>query len=160
MAVTVRRATRNDASAIARLAVALFEMHVKWDERRFTQIATTDGAERFYAERSEAENAAIFVAEDGEGLHGFAYMEYSPVLYAELAARVVWLHDIYVETDARGSGVGGSLLEALKAEAKELGAAKILLAVAANNMDGQRFFSETGFRTTMHEMMLDIDNNV
>jgi len=159
MAVTVRRATKADAPAIAKFAVALFELHVEWDNTRFTQIATAEGAARYYGERSEAEYAAVFVAEDAKGLVGFAYMEYEPVLYAELATKVAWLHDIFVEPTVRGSGVGESLLESVKAEAMRLGANKVLLSVALNNIAGQNFFERLGFRTTMLEMMLDIDTN-
>lgn len=160
MAAVVRRATRDDAAAIAKLALALFELHVEWDERRFTQIGTTEGAMRYYSERAKAENAAVFVAEDGERMIvGFAYMEYAPVLYAELATRVAWLHDIYVETDARRSHVGSLLINAVEGEAKRVGANKILLSVALRNTVGQKLFEQYGFRTTMLEMMFEIDKN-
>jgi ribosomal protein S18 acetylase RimI-like enzyme len=159
MPAVVRRATREDAAAIAKLAVALFELHVEWDERRFTQIGTIEGATRYYGERAGAENAAVFVAEDGERIVGFAYIEYEPVLYAQLATTAAWLHDIYVEPDARRSHTASNLLAAVEAEAKRLGADKVLLSVALRNMAGQNLFEQYGFRTTMHEMMLEIDKN-
>lgn len=157
MAVTVRRATKDDAAAVAELALSLFELHTGWDPRRFTGIATREGATQFYGGRAEAENAAVFVAADGERIVGFAYMQYEPVLYAELATKVAWLHDIYVEPDVRGKGVGKELLAAVRDEAKQLGANKVLLTVAVGNKDGQRLFERTGFRTTMLEMMLEVE---
>jgi GNAT superfamily N-acetyltransferase len=157
MAVTVRRATREDAASVAKFAVALFELHAGWDAKRFTQLATLEGATRFYGERAEAENAAVFVAEDGERIIGFAYMQYEPVLYAELATKVAWLHDIYVEPDVRGHGAGKELLAAVRDEAKRLGANKVLLSVALGNTDGRRLFERDGFRTTMYEMMHEIE---
>jgi GNAT superfamily N-acetyltransferase len=160
MAITVRRATKLDAAAVARFAVALFEMHTDWDAKRFTQIATLEGAIGFYGGRTEAENAAIFVAEDGGRAIGFAYIEYQPVLYAELATRVAWLHDIYVEPDARGLGAGKALIEAVRDEAKRLGAEKVLLSVALGNTHGQKLFEQNGFRTTMYEMMLELSKRV
>src|SRR5882757_5163830 len=105
MAFEVRRATRIDAAAIAEFAVALFELHAKWDPKRFTQIATREGAERFYGGRTEADNAAVFVAENDGNTIGFAYLEFEPLLYAELATKVAWLHDIYVDEAARREGV-------------------------------------------------------
>ena len=159
MAAVVRRAARDDAAAIAKLALALFELHVEWDERRFTQIGTIEGAKRYYGERAEAENAAVLVAEDGERIVGFAYLEYEPVLYAELATKVAWLHDIYVEPDERRSHNASNLLAAVEAEARRLGADKVLLSVALENMGGQKLFEQYGFRTTMLEMMLEIDKN-
>ena len=155
MAVTVRHATRADAEAIAGYAVALFELHAKWDPRRFTQIATLEGATGFYGDRAEA--GSVLVAEVDGKTAGFAYFEYEPTLYAELATRVLWLHDIYVGEEFRGKGVGREVLNSVTTEAKRLGANKVLLTVAARNDEGRSFFERIGFETTMHEMMLAVD---
>ena len=157
MPVTVRRATRGDASKIAEFAVALSKLHAELDPARFTQFSGGERAVRFYGERAEADGAAVFVAEDDERILGFAYLEYEPVLYRELATKVAWLDDIYVEPGARGHGAGRALLAAAKSEAKSLGANKILLSVADKNVAGQQLFERNGFRTTMHEMMFVLD---
>jgi GNAT superfamily N-acetyltransferase len=158
MAVTVRRATRADADKIAEFSVALAGLHAGWDPQRFTKVVTAEGAVRWYGDRSEAETAGVFVAEDDGKVVGFAYFEYEPVLYTELATKVAWLDDIYVDPEARGSGAGQKLLAAVKEAARNLGANKILLSVAARNTLGQRFFQHNGFETTMLEMMLEIDD--
>jgi L-amino acid N-acyltransferase YncA len=158
VAVTVRRATRADASKIAEFSVALAGMHAEWDAKRFTKVVSIEGAIRWYGDRSEADTAGVFVAEQDGNVVGFAYFEYEPVLYAELATKVAWLDDIYVDTSARKSGAGQALLNAVKESAKQLGANKILLSVAAKNSIGQRFFQQNGFETTMLEMMLEIDD--
>jgi GNAT superfamily N-acetyltransferase len=155
MAVTVRHAVRADAEAISEFAVALFELHAQWDPRRFTQIATRDGAARFYGDRADA-GSVLVAGMDGKTA-GFAYFEYEPTLYAELATQVLWLHDIYVGEEFRGKGVGRELLNAVAAEAKRLGVNKVLLTVAARNDEGRGFFERRGFETTMHEMMLLVD---
>lgn len=155
MAVEVRRAVKADAVLIAEFAVALFEMHAAWNPRRFTQIATRDGAERFYAGR--VEEGCVLVGESEGEVVGFAFFEYRPLLYAELATNVVQLHDLYVAGHVRGIGAGRALLEGVRREAKNLGADKILLSVAAANRDGHRVFEKFGFETTMHEMMLVVD---
>lgn len=157
MAVAVRRATREDAKKIAAFSVALAEQHFGYDPVRFTQLITREGAAAYYAGRTEAENAAIFLAENGGHIVGFAYMEYEPVRYAELATKVAWLHDIYIERDARNSGAGRELLDAVKNEARRQGANKVLLSVAEQNGDAQRFFEQYGYRQTMREMMLAIE---
>src|SRR4051794_25633912 len=116
MAVTVRKATKSDAEKIAEFAVALFELHAGWNPRRFTQIATVEGAANFYGGR--AENGSVLVAESDGDVVAFAYFEYEPTLYAELATQVLWLHDIYVDPDVRGQGVGSSLIAGVRDEAK------------------------------------------
>jgi len=157
MAVTVRRATRGDATRIAEFATALAALHAELDHERFTPFAGGERAVRFYGDRAEAESAAVFVAEGDERVVGFAYLEYEPVLYRELATKVAWLDDIYVEPDARGQGAGRKLLDAVKTEARRLGANKILLSVADKNAAGRQLFVQNGFRTTMHEMMFVVD---
>lgn len=155
MAVTVRHATRADAAKIAEFAVALFELHVGWNPRRFTQIATREGAERYYGER--AENGSILVAEVDGAVVGFAYFEYESTLYAELATKVLCLHDIYVDPAARGQGVGDALIEGVRTEASRRRATKVLLSVAIQNAEGHRLFERKGFEKTMDEMMLVIE---
>jgi GNAT superfamily N-acetyltransferase len=157
MTVTVRRATREDAESIAKFAVALFELHVEWDATRFTQIATREGAEWFYGDRTESSNAAVIVAELEGAVIGFAFMQFEPTLYAELAVKVLWLHDIYVEPEHRHSNAGEAMVAEIREIAKGFGANKVLLTVAAKNTGGAEFFADQGFRTTMHEMMLSID---
>ena len=156
MAIVVRRATKADAGKVAEFSVALAERHIDYDAVRFSRLITREAAAAFYASRTEKENAAVLVAEI-DGLVGFAYMEYEPVLYAELATKVAWLHDIYVEPDSRNSGAGRVLLEAVRNEAKQYGASKVLLSVSLKNADAQQFFERNGFRTTMLEMMLEIE---
>lgn len=157
MAVVVRRATRADGENIAEFSVALAEQHYGYDQVRFSRLITIDGAAAYYGGRAEADNAAVFLAESDDEAIGFAYMEYEPVLYAELATKVAWLHDIYVVPEYQGSGAGRELIEAVKGEARRQGANKVLLSVAVKNENAQQFFERSGFRTTMHEMMLAIE---
>ena len=154
MKIEVRRATREDAPSIARFAMKLVEQHVAYDPVRFARIATIDGMEWFYGGQTEADDAAVLVAElDGE-VFGFAYLGYEEKNYADLAITTARLHDIYVDENARRTGAGRELIRASIEVAKEFGASKILLSVAAMNTAGKEFFEQAGFATTMHEMML------
>ena len=155
--VLVRKATRDDAKQIAECAMELVEQHVSYDPNRFSRIGTPDGMVRFYGDQTEAANACVLVAAKGAEIVGFAFVQFEPIIYAELATKVVWLHDIFVEPASRGTGAGGMLIEAAVAEARMFGANKVLLSVAAKNTAAQAFFERAGFETTMHEMMLVID---
>jgi GNAT superfamily N-acetyltransferase len=155
--IAVRRATKADAGKVAEFSVSLAEQHIGYDPIRFSRLITRQGAEAFYANRIEAANASVLVAETDGRVVGFAYMEYEPVLYAELATKVAWLHDIYVEPVSRSLGAGRELLEAVRNEAKQSGADKVLLSVSLKNANAQQFFERNGFRTTMLEMMLEIE---
>ena len=154
MSVTIRQARPGDAKQIAEFAMKLVEQHIKYDPVRFARIATVDGMAWFYGGQTNSENAAVLVAEFDNRLVGFAYVVYEEKNYAELAVSVAHLHDIYIDEEARRSGAGQKLMDAAVDFAKQHGASKLMLSVAAKNLAGQSFFKQAGFETTMHEMML------
>ena len=156
MAVTVRRATRKDARAVAEFAIKLFAQHRNYDAHRFADISAVEGAERFYGSQTEAPDAAVLVAEFENKVVGFAYLQYEAMDYANLLENAVWLHDIYIEEAARSQNAGKLLIEKSIAGARELGADKLMLSVAAKNEIARKFFERRGFRETMVEMMLDL----
>lgn len=156
MAVKIRRATKAEAKHVAEFALRLFAQHRDYDARRFAEIASVEGAERFYGGQTETEDAAVLVAEIENKIVGFAYLQYEAMDYANLLENAVWLHDIYLDAAARGTGAGKLLIEKSIAVAKELGADKLMLSVAAKNELAHDFFERRGFRETMREMMLDL----
>lgn len=132
----------------------LVQQHVDYDPVRFARIATPDGMAWFYGEQTDAKYAAVLVAEIDGSVVGFAYITYEDKNYADLATAVARLHDIYVDETARHSGAGRELIKVSVEVAKEFGATKLLLSVAARNTAAREFFEQAGFVTTMHEMML------
>ena len=154
MKIEVRRGTKGDARIIAEYAMKLVEQHVGYDPVRFDRIATVDGMEWFYSGQTEAADAAVLVAELDGNVVGFAYIGYEEKNYADLAVATVRLHDVYVDEGARHCGAGRELINGAVEVAKEYGAEKLLLSVAAKNTAASEFFEQAGFVTTMYEMML------
>lgn len=150
----VRRATKEDARIIAEYAMKLVDQHVGYDPVRFARTATREGAECFYGGQTDVADAVVLVAEIEGTVVGFAYIGYEEKNYADLATAAARLHDIYVDETARHSGAGRELIKGSVKVAKEFGAAKLLLSVAAKNTAAKEFFEQAGFVTTMHEMML------
>ncbi|HKP68305.1 MAG TPA: GNAT family N-acetyltransferase [Pyrinomonadaceae bacterium] len=158
MKIEIRQATQEDAPDIARFAMKLVEQHVGYDPTRFARIATVEGMEWFYGGQTETDDAAVLVAEVDGKVVGFAYLGYEEKNYADLAVTTARLHDIYVEENARHTGAGRELIKASVGIAREFGATKLLLSVAAKNTAAKGFFEQAGFVTTMHEMMLVPDS--
>ena len=154
--LTVRKAQPNDSLKVAELAGKLVEQHKEYDSQRFSRLATVEQAEWFYGNQTKADDAAVLVAEIGDEIVGFAYLQFEAKDYANLLENAAWLHDIYVDEAARGQNAGKLLIEKSIEIAKELGANKLMLSVAAKNEYGREFFERNGFRTTMVEMMLDL----
>jgi GNAT superfamily N-acetyltransferase len=159
MGLTVRRAVKEEGGRIAELAVKLARQHEAYDERRFAHLYDAADAESYYASRNETTDEAVLVAElDGE-IVGFAYVGYEAVNYPSLLKNAAWLHDLYIEERARKTGAGKLLIENCVEVARELGADKLMLSVAAKNEPAHEFFERRGFRETMVEMMLDLTDN-
>lgn len=154
MAVVVRPATRDDASVVAEMAMKLVEQHRHYDPVRFARLADIDGMTWFYVGQTETNDAAVLVAEEDGRIVGFAYVGYEAKNYADLSVSAARLHDIFLEDTTRGRGIGRLLLDAVIATAKQWGASKLMLSVAAQNTIAEKFFGKAGFQTTMHEMML------
>lgn len=156
MSVTIRRAAFEDARAIADFALKLVVQHRQYDARRFSRLATEKQAERFYGSQTNAGDAAVLVAELKGEIVGFAYLQYEARDYANLLENAAWLHDIYVDEAARGLNAGKLLIERAIETARDLGANKLMLSVAAKNQFAKDFFERRGFRTTMVEMMFSL----
>lgn len=156
MAVTVRRARKEDGRRVAELAVKLARQHEAYDERRFARLYNEADAEWYYGSRNETADEAVLVAEVDNKIVGYAYLQYEAVNYPGLFKNAVYFHDIYVEESVRGTGAGQSLMNAVIATAKEFGAEILVLSVAAKNEHARWFFERNGLRTTMFEMTLNL----
>ncbi len=156
MPAVIRRAREGDERRVAEFAIRLFDQHVEYDPDRFSTFANVDGAARFYRSRFETQDSAVFVAEIDNEVVGFSYVERDPLNYAELLENGAWLHDIYVDEHARAEGAGKGLIKAAAEAAKQMGAEKLLLSVAAKNTAAQQVFEKAGFRPTMVEMTLNL----
>jgi GNAT superfamily N-acetyltransferase len=134
-AVRVRPARADEAATLAEMANDLTE-HVGIHTRPFT------------AERMRAGGfgpAAAFtplVAEADGAVVGYAFFVqgYS----TDLAARTVWLHDIFVTPAARGRGVGRARMTAVAAETVRRGCASLEWGVHATSHAALEFYRRLG----------------
>jgi GNAT superfamily N-acetyltransferase len=63
------------------------------------------------------------------------------------------LDDVYVAAPWRGKGAGSAMIEALKAELKEMGCARLDTAVHMQNAGAARFYARLGFRRLNEERL-------
>ena len=131
-------------------------MHNSYDPGRFAPLGSVEGAEAFYASQADQVDVVLLVAEIDNRVVGFAYMQFERINYADLLENALRVHDLYVDEMARGSGAGRELLNASREAAREFGADKMVLSVAAENEPAQAFFSHEGFRQTMIEMTVNL----
>lgn len=135
MTLTVRPATPADAAVIADLANALDADH--GGVMPFTaEIVLRDG----FGDRPRF-SVLLAEAADG-GVIGYAL--FCDTYNSYLAAPGLWLMDLYVAPQGRGSGAGRALMAALAREAQACGAASLWLPVRDDNVRAVAFYERLG----------------
>lgn len=122
--VTLRAMTTADIPAVNALEQRLFPIDA-WPEHMFV------------AELSQPETRHYLVAEDAAGIVGYAgLMCIEPIADVQTIA---------VVPEYEGRGIGSTLLTQLITEAKDRGAADVLLEVRADNPRAQALYVRFGF---------------
>jgi len=154
----IRRATRDDLDVLGRLGAALMRAHYAYDPERFMAPGATPekGYARFLASQLDQADAAIFVADHAGTVAGYVYAGIEPVSWRELRDECGYVHDLVVDDDHRGHGIGTALMDAALAWMSERGVPRAVLSTAQRNERGQRLFEHLGFRRTMVEMTKEL----
>ncbi len=154
----IRRATRDDLDVLGRLGAALMRAHNAYDPERFMAPGATPekGYARFLASQLDQADAAIFVADHAGTVAGYVYAGIEPVSWKELRDECGYVHDLVVDDDHRGHGMGTALMDAALAWMSERGVPRAVLCTAQRNERGQRLFEHLGFRRTMIEMTKEL----
>jgi GNAT superfamily N-acetyltransferase len=98
----------------------------------------------FVRDRLRLGDTRFFVSRSGDGaLAGFAHLV--PTLDTLALRRIGVLEDLYVVEEQRHSGLGGALLDAAEAYAREQGLARLTLATTHRNYTAQRVYVAHGY---------------
>jgi len=90
----------------------------------------------------------VFLAYEGGEAVGIAVCFQGFSTFA--ARRLVNIHDLAVVAKARGRGIGGLLMAAVEARAKELGCCKVTLEVLEANARGKALYSKRGYHRLVY----------
>jgi GNAT superfamily N-acetyltransferase len=133
--VRVRRARPAEAATLAEMANDLND-HVGVHGRPFTP-------ERVLADGFGPEAAFTpLVAELDGAVVGYAF--FSAGYNTDVAARSVFLHDLFVRPAARGRGTGRALMAAVAAETVRVGGASLEWGVHTTNAGALEFYRRLG----------------
>lgn len=159
----IRAAVSADLPQLGVLAGKLVRQHHAFNEKRFV---LPDNVERGYEgwfRRELAEKDAVLLSAiggtaeaQGTQLVGYLYGRFETRDWNMLLDAHAALHDVLVEPEMRGKGVGDALIQRFVAIAKERGVPRIVLHAASANAGSQRLFTRLGFEPTMVEMTLEL----
>ena len=160
-AVAIRPATRTDVPALGRLAALLVRSHHELDPRRFIPATprTEQGYGAYLASQLDEPDVFVLVAERAGAVVGYTYAALEGPDYMSLRGPAGVLHDIVVDPEHRGGGVGRMLLDATLATLASRGAPRVVLSTAERNAAAQRLFERAGFRRTMIEMTREAEDD-
>lgn len=137
---------KQEGQGIQRLSVEQVELVVGlFDGYRqfYGQRADLEGARGFLRERL-AQEQSVILAYLQEGLAlGFTLLYPA---FSSVAMGKIWiLNDLYVAEEARGRGIGRTLLEGARAFGKQSGAIRLELSTAISNRTAQDLYTQAGW---------------
>lgn len=138
MTVSIRFGELRDVPVIAELIRGLARYEKLEDEVTMTEDRLTAA---LFGERRYAET---LIAEDGGEAVGFALFFHNFSTF--LAQPGIYLEDLFVKPEHRGSGTGRALLERLARIAVERGCGRLEWAVLDWNTEAIRFYERLGAR--------------
>lgn len=139
----VRRATADDAAAIAALFVQLKEHHVGLAPGlpRY-ELPDEDWAAHTDALLTDP-NKRIYIAEQGPQVVGSAVVYFEEKPWGTACE----VETLVVDEETRDQGVGTSLMNRIEEVARAEGALAMRVNVLHSNKQGRRFYERDGYRT-------------
>jgi ribosomal protein S18 acetylase RimI-like enzyme len=131
----------HDAGAVARL-IAAFRDHLKLSEPPDDDVAR--GVERLLGDADT--EFLLAAADDGAPAAGVAQLRFRYGIWR--AGGDCLLEDLYVDTAARGAGLGHALVEGTLDRARARGCRRVELDVNESNEAAQRLYGSFGFSAT------------
>ncbi|HKA78405.1 MAG TPA: GNAT family N-acetyltransferase [Xanthobacteraceae bacterium] len=147
MAIVVRRATIDDAALISSLNADVQAIHAAELPWRFKAPGPETFPPSSAASLLANPNNLVFVADIDSEPAGYAYAEVirRGATSFHHAYETIYLHHISVRSERRRCGVGGRLIEAVRAAGHELGISLVTLDVWSFNDEARAFFRRHGF---------------
>jgi ribosomal protein S18 acetylase RimI-like enzyme len=146
----IERATPADIPRLCELLALLFSQEAEFSPDTSKQAA---GLRQIIESPSVG---AILAARDDTGIVGMVNVLFT--VSTALGTRAALLEDVIVDPARRGGGLGGRLIDAAIAFARESGCARITLMTDADNVDAQRLYRRHGFEaSTMLTMRRGIE---
>ena len=149
----IRPAEAGDVAEVAALAAKLVALHHDFDAARFfLPERVAEGYAWWFGQELGRPEVLLLVAVVGGRIAGYAYGRLEARDWNQLLDASGALHDLWVEPEARGSGVAKALVDAIVTGLVAKGAPRVVLHAAEANRSAQALFASLGFRRTMVEM--------
>ena len=142
------------------MAGKLVRMHYALDPDRVLRLDDVEeGYGRWLVRESAREQALVLVAERGDGeIVGYLYGTAEGLSWEDLRGPCGYIHDMWIEDQARRAGAATALMDSACAHFKARGLPRVVLMTASRNAGAHAVFVKLGFRDTMIEMTRELGN--
>jgi ribosomal protein S18 acetylase RimI-like enzyme len=157
--MVIRKATHADHDALGRLGALLMDVHYNFDQRRFLDPGPdpSPGYAQYLVSQLDDPASVIFVAEADGRVIGYCYCVIEPLSWKELRDEAGFISDLALDPAARRQGAGRALVNAAVEWFRERNLARVMLWTSTQNHAARELFLSAGFRPTMTEMTMDLD---
>ena len=155
----VRAAVVEDCAAISELNGHVQRLHAVAHPDFFKLPAAATFPPDYVAELMARPDTVMLVAELEGTVVGYLYADVTPSMETNstYAFDRFYIHHIGVAPQQQGRGIGATLIEAARQEARRRGISLLALSTWAFNRQAQRFFERQGFEYYNHRMWLQLD---
>ncbi|MGR3811083.1 N-acetyltransferase family protein [Jiulongibacter sp. NS-SX5] len=152
--LAIREATLDD------LPILLpFEQAIITAERPFDQTLKPDPINYYdIGELIVADNSVVMVAELNDEIVGSGYAQIRDAKSHLKHDQYAYLGFMYVDSTARGQGINGKVLQALKDWTADQGLSEIRLEVYSQNEPAIRAYQKAGFSNHLIQMRINLDD--
>jgi ribosomal protein S18 acetylase RimI-like enzyme len=165
--MTIRKATQEDVPFVLPMVRRICQQHRDFDLDRYDYVGDPGKKyEHWLLERTSDPRSVFLVADDIDPddqarhqLTGYLVATVERELAIYRLNEYGFVHDIWVESEARGEGVGKGLITAAVEAFTELGMEQVRLTTAADNQIARNMFSSCGFAPSSVEMLCVIPEN-
>jgi GNAT superfamily N-acetyltransferase len=143
----IREARPADRGALGRLWTELVEHHRRLDPAYRVPSPLVPALLSEIDRGLRLDRCHILIASRGERPAGFAFAEVERAAHSDGLARAIgWIHELWVQPELRGCGIGTALVERASEHLRRRGSERIAVRVEAANAEGLRFWQRRGFR--------------
>jgi ribosomal protein S18 acetylase RimI-like enzyme len=154
----IRPATPADVPAILPMVAKICALHQAWDSAKYGFLPNpAQRYERWLIQQAKHDRGILLVAEtDTQQLAGFLVATTESEVPIYQLREYGFIHDLWVEPEYRGAGMGRLLIQQAIAAFADLGVQQIRLDTAMANDAARKLFQSCGFRVSTIELLIEL----
>lgn len=150
MAVKIRNATPKDVPALTKLWYGLMDYHMgmaKTKDQKELYELRSDAGEKWVAwllSHLQSKDSLVLVAEDNGKIVGYSLSTIKPNVPIYVVDKLGHMHDLYIEPEYRGKGVGKTFFQHVMTWLKKKRIKYVSIGAQAINLNAREIYRKWG----------------